>query len=161
MKMLVAAVMDDETRNRSIDIAKLRKLISDTVANPKTLPAPIKFAIIGALGAITNIVVFTLFQMFGNIVVSSTAAFIVSVSQNFFFHGVFTWDRCLADILHVKKYLSFVSGYIVGGIITIAVSYILHEHFLFAALIAQVTAIGSATLFNYIVSYLVLKKKRE
>jgi putative flippase GtrA len=121
-------------------------------------PTPLKFIAIGCLGVITNLSVFTVVNLVSTVLIASTFAFLISVTQNFVLHGIVTWSREFRDIKRFKTYIPFVTGYLFGGCITILSSHSLHEYFFFSPPFAQITGIGLATVLNYFVSYFVLGK---
>ena len=120
------------------------------------------FAVVGVLGVITNLMVFTfVLKLSDNRTIAGACAFILSVSQNYMLHGLITWGSTLIKVLSFRKYAAFFSGYSVSGVLMIAIVTILPSKFGLNPYVSQVLAILCALIINFFVGFLVHKARSD
>lgn len=121
----------------------------DHVIEPARAVQVSEFALVGAIGVVVNMVVFSLLTLGSNLfyLVSAVAAFLAAVNWNFAGNWLLTFDRPAENVLrqYVGFHLVSLTGFIVYTI-TLAVGVQLGVHVLLANGIAILAGSG----FNYL-----------
>ncbi len=122
-----------------------------------------KFSSVGALGSVTNIAIFsTLTFLNVNYNLSSIAAFLVAVTQNYQLNKKWTFkDHNTKTRKKFPKYLAlnFLSFLVNLAVLNLVVFYFGEEKLIQIA--GQITGIGVAMGFNFLGSYLIIFAKNE
>ena len=122
----------------------------------------IKFSIIGASGALINLLIFYIFAIIFNYGhnISAILAFSCAVSSNFLLNSIWTFARYSKDKRpELKKYIKYFLGNIVGlGINLTALNALISNYSSVSILAAQIFGIICAMFFNFIfANYLIFK----
>jgi putative flippase GtrA len=126
----------------------------------------LKFAIVGGLGTVTNLLVFLLLadKLHWNALVVSVISFCLAVSQNYLLNAVWTFSRRDSSARHprlfFRQYLLFVASSLVGLGVNLAVLYVLLRLFAFRfKTIPQAAGILCGMVLNYLLSTAIVFKK--
>jgi dolichol-phosphate mannosyltransferase len=109
-----------------------------------------KFAFVGAIGTIVNLLVLYLLTEFVHVyyILSAIFAFVVAATHNFILNKLWTFKERLEDNFS-KKYVQFFSVCLISLIVNLFFLYIFTEIFGIYYLISQVLAIGIALFINF------------
>jgi len=122
-----------------------------------------KFGSVGALGTVTNIAIFSSLTFLNvNYNLSSIAAFLVAVTQNYKLNKKWTFkDHNTKTRKKFPKYLvlNFFSFFVNLAVLNIVIFYFGEDKLIQIA--GQIVGIGIAMIFNFLGSYLVIFAKNE
>ena len=125
----------------------------------------IKFSITGALGTITNLLIFFLLVDLLKLweIPVSVICFIAAGTQNYFFNHLWSFREYTGETrVSVKKWLMFLSGALLGLGINITVMYLLVTNFdLPFKFIAQACGIAAGMIVNFIIAKLFIFGRRH
>jgi putative flippase GtrA len=120
----------------------------------------LKFGSVGALGTVTNLVIYSILIFLNiNYNIASASAFVVAVTQNFVLNKRWTFDDHDASIKHrfVKYFaLNFVSFLLNLVILNLVIHFFGTDKM--TQIIAQVLGIAGAMVTNFIGSHLLVFK---
>ncbi len=110
-----------------------------------------KFAFVGLLGTILNLLVLYSFTEFLNVyyMFSAIVAFVISATHNFILNKIWTFKENMKDKI-TSKYLKFFSVSIVALLVNLLFLRIFTESFGIYYMISQVLAIGIALIINFL-----------
>lgn len=113
-----------------------------------------KFAIVGGLGTITNLLIFFIFvdKIGFNVTLISTFAFLVAVSQNYYLNHFWTFSHVtIKQKPSFKNYIRFVFVSLTGLVVNLIVLNLLLYFFVFKyKVFAQGIGIFAGFLINFI-----------
>ena len=120
------------------------------------LKAFIKFSLVGASGTLVNLVVYSLAISWGtNYLFAATISFLVAVTNNFYWNFIWTFKGKAPERSIRRKYIYFFLISIVNfGINLMALHYFV-DVLLLNKILAQILAIGVASVFNFLLNYLI------
>jgi len=125
----------------------------------------IRFGITGGLGAVTNLLIFFICADFFHLPPTpvSIACFIIAGTQNYFLNHLWSFKQYTAGTpVSFKKWLAFFAGALLGLIINLAVmNFIIAHYNLPYKFIAQAFGIASGMVINFIISKMVIFRKKE
>jgi len=114
------------------------------------------FAIVGALGTITNLIIFFIFVdvIKFNPIIISIIAFLIAVTQNYILNHKWTFKNRVADKkLSFEKYIKFIMASLLGLAVNLLVlKLILRYYDLPLKVIAQATGILAGMTVNFVIS---------
>jgi len=144
-----------------VNIWKIKKELKVTNA----IEQFIKFAITGGLGTVTNLLIFFLCADLAKMreIPVSVGCFMIAVTQNYIINHKWSFKReNHAEKLSIKKWLMFVCGSLLGLAINIIVMRFMITRFnLPWKFIAQACGIAAGMVFNFIVSKLVIFRRKK
>lgn len=116
----------------------------------------VKFSLVGASGTLVNLAVYSLAIYLGlDYMVSATASFLVAVTNNFYWNFIWTFKGKAPEKSIHRKYISFFLISVLNfGINLLALRYLVDVYML-NKILAQVLAIGLASIFNFLLNYLI------
>lgn len=124
----------------------------------------LKFAVVGALGTVTNLSIFFVFvdilDLWPNAI--SILAFLIAGAQNYVLHHIWTFRKVtLGEKMSFYDYFKFILTTSIGlGINLLVLNLILHFYTVPFKVIAQGCGVAAGTIFNYLGSrYFVFNKK--
>jgi putative flippase GtrA len=124
----------------------------------------LKFGVTGSLGTITNLIIFFLLVDLAGLpeIPISILCFIVAGTQNYFLNHLWSFREYTGNIrISVTKWVMFLAGSLLGLIVNITVMKLIIIYFVLPwKFIAQACGIAAGMIFNFIVSKLVIFKKR-
>ena len=120
------------------------------------LKAFVKFSLVGASGTVVNLAVYSLAIYLGtNYMAAATISFLVAVTNNFYWNFIWTFKGKAPEKSIRRKYFSFFLISLLNfGINLIALKYFV-DVLLLHKILAQVLAIGIASVFNFLLNYLI------
>ena len=124
----------------------------------------IKFTFVGALGTITNLVIFFILSRFAlHYMLYSCICFIIALSQNYILNNFFTFQE---KALSFKQYLFYIQANIFDMCVKLSVLFIFRTfnlgQFYYKDILSQALGIASAFVVNFLLSkYFVFKKRRS
>ncbi|MHA1273261.1 MAG: GtrA family protein [Promethearchaeota archaeon] len=129
---------------------KLEKETSDHLSWNIILQA-FRFAVVGGLGTIVNILVLFLFTEIFHIfyIISEIIAFIISSLHNFTLNKIWTFKEVFKEKLMIK-YTQFISVSVISLFVNLTVLFMLVEYFGFYYILGELVAICVAFFFNFI-----------
>lgn len=120
----------------------------------------IKFAFVGTLGTITNLVIFfVLSKLAFHYMLNSCVCFIIAVSQNYILNNFFTFKE---KTLSLKQYLLYINANIFGLCVNLLVLFIFRNfilgQFYYKDILSQALGIAFGMVVNFLLSkYFVFK----
>lgn len=128
-------------------LVRLRFSVLDFKAHQKAFS---RFAVVGSLGFIVNLVVFTVTYMFlEQHIVAAVVAFAVAVTQNFFLNRGWSFSHRATSRKLPIAYLTYVLVNLLGLLVNIAILEVLVTNFGVVPLIAQIVGVGAGMFANY------------
>ena len=131
----------------------------------KILTEFIKFGVTGGLGTITNLLIFFLFVDVLNFpeIPISIICFIIAGTQNYFINHLWSFKEQMEKVpVSISKWAAFLFGSLLGLIINITVMKIVINSFdLPYKFIAQACGIAAGMVINFIISKLIIFRKKE
>ncbi|MDU4961144.1 MAG: GtrA family protein [Sporomusaceae bacterium] len=116
----------------------------------------IKFSLVGASGTLVNLAVYSLAIYLGtNYLAAATLSFLVAVSNNFYWNFIWTFKGKAPQKSLRRKYFSFFLISLLNFAINLAALNYLVDVCLFDKILAQIIAIGIASVFNFLLNYLI------
>lgn len=122
-----------------------------------------KFCLVGASGVIVNLLVYSLCLWGGFFyVAAAVCAFLVAVSNNFWWNFSRTFQGAAADKSMQRKYLEFF-GVSLGGLgLNLLVLHYLVSAWSMDKTLAQLVAVAVVSFFNFFLNYtLTFREKKE
>jgi len=124
----------------------------------------LKFSVTGGLGTITNLLIFFLLVDIGKLpeIPISIGCFIIAGTQNYFLHHFWSFKEYTGKTrVTVTKWVMFLAGSLLGLIVNITVMKLIIIYFVLPwKFIAQACGIAAGMIFNFIISKLIIFKKR-
>lgn len=116
----------------------------------------VKFSLVGASGTLVNLAVYSLAIYMGlDYIVSATVSFLVAVTNNFYWNFIWTFKGKAPGKSIRRKYVSFFLISVLNfGINLLALRYLVDAYML-NKILAQILAIGIASVFNFLLNYLI------
>lgn len=116
----------------------------------------VKFSLVGASGTLVNLAVYSLAISMGmHYMVAATISFLVAVTNNFYWNFIWTFKGKAPEKSIRRKYVSFFLISVLNfGINLVALKYLVDVYTL-NKILAQVLAIGVASIFNFLLNYLI------
>lgn len=111
------------------------------------------FLVIGLFGLLLNLSTFAIYINFFTPTFSSFLAFSTAVIFNYLCHGKFLWKFDRLEILLLKRFLKFYSGYSFSMVINIFIVYFFQDTS-DEIILVQLLGIVSGSLLNFFVSKL-------
>jgi putative flippase GtrA len=125
----------------------------------------IKFGITGGLGTITNLLIFFLLADLLKLPVIpvSIFCFVIAGTQNYFLNHLWSFREYTGKTpVSVIKWLSFLSGSLLGLGINIGVMYTIVSNFTLPwKFIAQACGIAAGMVFNFLISKFIIFRRKE
>ncbi|MBZ4682644.1 MAG: hypothetical protein PWP46_1072 [Fusobacteriaceae bacterium] len=134
----------------------------------------LKFGIVGASGVVVNLLVFsTLTYVFDmkSSVLAATISFLFAVTNNFIWNFLWTFKDKATNKTIKEKYINFMVISLVNFVINLIFLEIfirvfsnvnfLKENLKFVKVLAQLFAIGIATIFNFLGNYFITFKDKK
>jgi dolichol-phosphate mannosyltransferase len=129
-------------------LVRLRLSVFDIMAHKKAFS---RFAVVGALGFVVNLAVFTVAYMFlEQHIVAAIIAFMVAVTQNFFFNRAWSFSHRATNKSLPAAYVMYVLVNLLGLLVNLGVLEVLITHFGFMPIAAQLAGVCAGMLANYI-----------
>jgi len=124
-----------------------------------------KFAVTGGLGTITNLLIFYLCVDIADFqpILISIICFFVAGTQNYILNHKWSFKQNIqSEPLSLKKWFMFLSGSLLGYLVNISIMRLMLLHFrLPLKTIAQACGIVAGLFFNYIISKLLIFRKKK
>ncbi|KYZ76411.1 polysaccharide synthesis protein GtrA [Anaerosporomusa subterranea] len=116
----------------------------------------VKFSLVGASGTLVNLAIYSLAIYLGtNYMAAATISFLVAVTNNFYWNFIWTFKGKAPEKSIRWKYVSFFLISVLNfGINLIALKYLVDVYML-NKILAQILAIGVASVFNFLLNYLI------
>jgi len=111
------------------------------------------FLVIGLFGLLLNLSTFAIYINFFTPTFSSFLAFSTAVIFNYLCHGKFLWKFDRLEILAIKRFLKFYSGYSFSMVINISIVYFFQDT-ADEIILVQLLGIVLGSLLNFFVSKL-------
>lgn len=117
----------------------------------------IKFVIVGSVGTVINLIVFTLFFTFNkNAQIAASLAFLVASTTNFYFNKVWTFNYITKGNI-IKKWFQYLLANSFGLVINLFILFVLHNKYNLNPYVSQLLGILGGSIFNFYFSTRIFK----
>ncbi|MCB9818878.1 GtrA family protein [Candidatus Nomurabacteria bacterium] len=133
-------------------LVRLRLSVFDVKVHQKAFS---RFAVVGTLGFIVNLAVFTVAYIFlEQHIAAAIIAFAVAVTQNFIFNRAWSFSHRVTSRGILIAYITYVLVNLFGLLVNLIILEGLITHFNFMPIIAQVAGVGAGMFANYFGAHL-------
>ena len=128
----------------------------------KILKMFVKFGIVGVSGVVVNLAIYSTLVHFGvYYLAAATISFVGAVTNNFYWNFIWTFKGRAEHKTVKRKYFDFFVISFINFLINLSCLRFLHGILEIHEVVAQIMAIGLASLFNFIGNYLITFKEKQ
>ncbi|MFW5991572.1 MAG: GtrA family protein [Halanaerobiaceae bacterium] len=128
----------------------------------KILKLFLKFSVVGLSGFAVNLITYSTLVYFNiNYLIAATIAFILAVSNNFYWNFIWTFRGRAEEKSVKKKYITFFIISLFNFLINLGLLHLFVESVNLNKIISQVLAIGIVSILNFAGNYLITFKDKS
>lgn len=121
----------------------------------------LKFSVVGISGVIVNLIVYsTLIYFHIHYLLAASIAFLLAVSNNFYWNFIWTFKNRARDKSTKQKYFTFLAISFVNFLINLGLLKLFIETLDLNKVISQILAIGIVSILNFTANHLITFKNK-